>query len=207
MHYFRKVTDLETGEVRKISIGEHLPFSEAAQRFGVTRSSLIKVLLHLGICQKEFDTVAGEHRYRLCPEAQKKGLGYRIMGPRGPFDVLSPAALEWIEEDLKALLAATTFDRPTITALQALYRFDADRTRKLDVEGKVRWLADHTPDLPVNQVAKGLGVSREIVHRYLKKRDDQLRRASERWRTSLPESGPLSVTHQDPSQDFLPFAA
>lgn len=129
------------------------------------------------------------------------------MGPRGPFDVLSPAALEWIEEDLKALLAATTFDRPTITALQALDSFDADRACKLDVEGKVRWLADHFPDLPVNQVAKGLGVSREIVHRYLKKRNDQLRRASERRRRSFPDSGSLSVTHQDPSQGFLPLAA
>lgn len=176
MHYFRKVTDLETGEVRKISIGEHLTFTEAAQRFGVTRPALIKVLLELNLCQKEFDEVAGEHRYRLHPEAQRKGLGYRIMGPHGPFDVLSPTALSWIEEDLKGFLAATTFDKETISALQALDTFDAQRLNKLDVEGKVRWLADHFPDLQVRQLAKGLGVSERVVHRYRTKRDDQLRR-------------------------------
>ena len=180
MDYFRKVADLETGEVRTISIGEHLTFTEAAQRFNVARSSLIKILLHLGLCQKEFDEVAGEHRYRLHPSAQKKGLGYRIMGPHGPFDVLAPTALEWIEADLKALLPATTLDKPTIAALQALDRFEATRTERLDVEGRVRWLWDHVPNLSVRQVAKGLGVSERIVHHYLKKRDDQLRRALKR---------------------------
>lgn len=207
MHYLRKVTDLETGEVKTITIGEHLTFTEAAQKFGVSRSSFRNVLLHLGLCQKEFDPVAGENRYRLHPEAVKKGLGYRIMGPHGPFDVLSPSALEWIEEDLKGLLAATTLDRPTITALQALDSFEANRACKLDVEGKVRWLADHFPALPVHQVAKGLGVSREIVHRYLKKRSDQLRRGCERRTRSLPDSGPLVVTCYAPLQDFLPLAA
>lgn len=176
MHYFRKVTDLESGEVRRVSIGEHLTFTEAAQRFGVTRRSLIKVLVELRLCQKEFDEVAGEHRYRLHPEAQRKGLGYRIMGPHGPFDVLAPTALSWIEEDLKGFLAATTFDKETVAALQALDAFDAQRLNKLDVEGKVRWLADHFPNLQVRQLAKGLGVSERVVHRYRTKRDDQLRR-------------------------------
>lgn len=191
MDYFRKVADLETGEVRTISIGEHLTFTEAAQRFGVARSSLIKILLHLGLCQKEFDAVAGEYRYRLHPAAQKKGLGYRIMGPHGPFDVLAPTALEWIEADLKALLSATTMDQPTIAALQALDRFEAGRSERLDVEGRVRWLKDHFPDLPVRQVAKGLGVSERIVHRYLKKQDDQLRRALEARFRVFPSPEPV----------------
>ncbi|MGE5475160.1 MAG: hypothetical protein ACM3Q1_00765 [Bacteroidales bacterium] len=200
MHYFRKVTDLETGEVRKISIGEHLTFTEAAQRFKVTRSTLIKVLLHLGLVQQEYDPVANKHRHRLHPEAVKKGLGYRLMGPHGPFDVLAPTALEWIEEDLKALLAATTLDKPTIEALQALDRFDGARAGKLDVEGKVRWLVDHFPNLPVRQMAKGLGVSERVVHRYLDKRRDQLQRALERKNRPLPDL-------PRPTEDPLPLAA
>lgn len=200
MHYFRKVTDLETGEVKKISIGEHLTFTEAAQRFKVTRSTLIKVLQHLGLVQQEYDPVANKHRHRLHPEAVKKGLGYRLLGPHGPFDVLAPTALDWIEEDLKALLAATTLDKPTIAALQALDQFDRGRTEKLDVEGKVRWLVDHFPDLPIRQMARGLGVSESIVHRYLNKRRDQLQRALEQKRRPLR-------TMPQPTEDPLPLAA
>ncbi|EPY02312.1 hypothetical protein [Magnetospirillum fulvum] len=180
MHYIRRVTDLETGEVKTISLGEHLPFTEAAAKFGVTRPTLVKVLLQLGLVQKEFDTVARENRYRLHPEAEKKGLGKRLMGPHGPFDVLCPSALEWLEADLKAILAASTFDRATVTALQALDAYDAERLSKLDVEGKVLWLIYHFPDLPVRQMAQGLGVSERLVHRYLTKRRDQLERASKR---------------------------
>lgn len=207
MHYLRKVTDLETGEVKTISIGEHLTFTEAAQKFGVSRSSFRNVLLHLGLCQKEFDPVAGESRYRLRPEAVKKGLGYRIMGPHGPFDVLSPSALEWIEEDLKALLAATSFDKPTIVALQALDSFEADRHHKLDVEGKVRWLADHFPDLVVRQVAKGLGVCERLVHRYRTKQDDQLQRAWEKRRRSYPVNAPTDSFSSNLDTMLLPHPA
>lgn len=204
MHYFRKVTDLETGEVRRISIGEHLTVTEAAQRFGVARSSLVKVLLRLNIFQKEFDTVAGEHRYRLRPEAQTKGMGYRIMGKHGPFDVLAPTTLDWIEEDLKALLSASTADTKTIAALQALDTFDQGRTHKLDLEGKVRWVVDHFPEVSPSQVAKGLGVSEQIIHRYLTRRREQLERALARLKRGVVGKG---AAYSDPSQDLMPLAA
>lgn len=207
MQYFRKVTDLETGEVKTVSLGEHLTFTEAAQRFNVARSSLIKALLHLGLCQKEFDPVAGEYRHRLHPEAQKKGLGYRLLGPRGPFDVLAPSALEWIEADLKGLLAATTFDRSTIVALQTLDGFDADRLHRLDVEGKIRWLDDHFPGLPVRQMAEGLGISESLFHRIRKKRADQVQQARERLRGSLVSHAPSAAPYTDPSQHVLPLVA
>ena len=207
MHYIRKVTDLETGEVRTVSIGEHLTFTEAAQRFNVARTSLIKVLLLLGVCQREFDPVAGEYRNRLHPEAQKKGLGYRILGPHGPFDVLAPSALVWIEADLKAFLAATTLDRATITALQALDAFDANRLHRLDVEGKARWLTDHFPGLPVRQVAKGLGVSERLVHRYLTRRERQIAEKRKRLREAVGGLSTSVPRYSDPSQDFLPLAA
>ena len=193
MHYFRKVTDLETGEVHRISIGEHLPFAEAAQRFGVSQSTLVKVLLHLGLCQREYDPVAKSHRHRLHPEAVKKGLGFRIMGKHGPFDVLSPTALEWIEEDLKPLLAATELDLSTREAFQALNAFEADPLLKMGLEGEVYWLVNKFPELPVRQMAKGLGVSERLVHRYLDRRRKQLLGSSEQRSRQLPGNTSLKV--------------
>lgn len=207
MHYFRKVTDLETGEVRRISIGEHLTVTEAAQRFGVARSSLVKVLLYLGVFQKEFDAVAGEHRYRLRPEAEKKGMGYRIMGPHGPFDVLAPTTLEWLEEDLKGFLAAATANPDAIAALQALDTFNSGRLHKLDTEGKVRWMVDHFPDVPVSQVAKGLGVSASFVHRCMRKREDQRCRALAELQRPISNVHGFPVGFRDPSTDTRSLAA
>ncbi|PKR54046.1 hypothetical protein [Thalassospira marina] len=201
MEYTRKVTDLDTGEVRKISIGEHLTFTEAADKLQVMRSSLIKVLLHLGVCQKEYDPVARENRHRLKPEAQEKGLGYRIMGEHGPFDVLSPTAMAWLKEDLNEHLAAPVLDPQTVIALGLLHQEDQTRISKLDVEGKVRWLFDHFPRLPVVAVAKGLGVSRELVHRYLAKCRDQLRRQMEKRLAPLHEK--LEWPEDDLREDAL----
>ena len=45
---------------------------------------------------------------------------------------------------------------------------------KLDLEGKVRWLMDHFPKLPVADISKGLGISRALAHRYQTRRDSQL---------------------------------
>ena len=192
MEFFRKVTDLETGEVHRISLGEHLTFTEAADRFQISRSSLIKALLHLNLCQKEYDKVAREFRYRLHPEAVKKGMGYRIMGKHGPFDVLSPSTLEWLEEDLRALLSVTELDKQTVEAFQALREFEADPLLKMDLEGKVYWLTNKFPTLQVRQMAKALGVSERVVHRYLARRRFQMERSSA-WRRL-----PSAVTIEEP---------
>jgi predicted DNA-binding protein (UPF0251 family) len=199
MHYFRDVTDLEPGEAHRLSIGEHLTFTDAAQRFQISRSSLIKVLLHLNLCQKEYDKVAGEFRHRLHPEAVKKGMGCRIMGKHGPFDVLSPITLEWLEEDLKALLSVTELDRQTVEAFQALREFEADPLLKMDLEGKVYWLTNRFPMLQVRQMAKGLGVSERVIHRYLARRRSQLERASAWKRLPKAEaSGEPEVSLREP---------
>lgn len=201
MHFFRKVTDLETGEVYRLSIGEHLTFTEAAQRFQVSRSTLIKALLHLRLCQREYDPIAKSHRHRLHPDAVKKGLGFRIMGKHGPFDRLSPTALEWIEEDLKALIAATELDPPTREAFLALGMFERDPLLKMDIEGKVYWLMNNFPNIPVCQMAKRLGVSERIVHRYLTRRWEQLRRSSERRSLPLFKDAPPKVEPEGPLRD------
>ena len=184
--YRRKVTDLETGEVHTVHIGEHLTFSEAAQKFGVTRRTLTQVLSQMRLCQREWDQVAGQFRNRLPKEAVDKGLGYRIMGEKGPFDVLSPMALAWIEEDLSAALVAATQDPDTQKAFQALNSFMGNRVEKLDVEGKVRWLIDHFPNLPIRRISEGLGVSERLVHRYKTKREDQIYRLKNKIEVSCP---------------------
>lgn len=103
------------------------------------------------------------------------------MGKHGPFDVLSPSTLEWLEDDLKALLSVTALDKQTIEAFQALRDFEADPMLKMDLEGKVYWLVNRFPMIQVRQMAKGLGVSERVIHRYLARRRSQIERSSA-WR-------------------------
>lgn len=204
MMYRRKVTDLETGEVKTVHIGDHLTFSEAANKFGVTRRSFTKVLTDLNLCQREWDEVAGQHRNRLPHEAVEKGLGYRIMGEHGPFDVLSPIALKWIEEDLSAILVAASQDPASQEAFQSLNAFIANRPKGLDVEGKVLWLMDHYPKLPTGRISEGLGVSKSLVHRYKRKREDQLERLIRRLDMSCPfPSTEAEIAHDDGLEGVL----
>lgn len=197
MIYRSKAIDLETGEVHTIHIGDHLNFSEAAKKFGVTRKTFTKVLTRLKLCQKEWDEVAGQYRNRLPPEAAAKGLGYRILAKHGPFDVLSPTALEWIAEDISAILVATSQDPASQEAFQALNTFNANRQECMGVEGKVRWLLDHYPKLPVGRISEGLGVSQSVVHRYRNKRDDQRERLRSRTFKGCPFSSVLTDTNKN----------
>lgn len=197
MIYRRKIPDLETGEIHTIHIGDHLTFTEAAVKFGVTRKAFTKVLTRLNLCQREWDEVAGQFRNRLHPAAVEKGLGYRIMAKHGPFDVLTPAALEWIAEDLSAILVATSQDPASQEAFQALNTFIANRQACLDVEGKVRWLLDCYPKLPVGRISEGLSVSASLVHRYRNKRDDQRERLRSRTFKGCPFPTVLTDTNHN----------
>ncbi|PKR59930.1 hypothetical protein [Thalassospira lohafexi] len=197
MKYTRKVTDQITGEVYEISLGEHLTFTETAIKLKIKRSSLIKVLLHMEICQREYDPIANQYRHRLKPEAKEKGLGYRIYGDNGPFDVLSQIALDWISAELKQHLLDTNLDKATRDAMKALNNFGKTRTQELDTEGKVRWLLDYHPDLPVTEIGKGLGISRELVHRYQRHRNKQL------WWSQKKRHAPLEKTLSGLTQDHF----
>ncbi|WP_417321255.1 hypothetical protein [Emcibacter sp.] len=184
MQYTRKITDQQTGEVFEIKLGEHLTFTEAAKKLKIRRSSFIKVMLNMGICQKEYDPTGKQYRHRLKPEAEQKGLGFRIYGEHGPFDVLSPMAVDWITDELTERLVDSNIDEDTKGAIKALKAFAAQTKEGLDTEGNVRWLLDYYPNLPVTEVGKGLGVSRELVHRYQARRNDQL--AYSRRKRSAP---------------------
>ena len=159
----------------------------------------------LGLCQREYDPVAHSHRNRLKPEAALKGLGFRIMGLHGPFDVLSPIGIEYVKEHLHEMLERVSIDQATRKALQAMKEYEERRLTALDTEGRVRWLIDHFPNLELTEIAKGLGISRQLVHRYKKKKEDQLKR-SLRGRTA-----PLHESFDWPSDDtadwLLDYAA
>ncbi len=187
MEYKKKYTDLETGEVVTISIGDHLPFSEVASKLQISRSTLIKVMSELGLCHKEYDPVALAYRNRLVPEAAEKGLGFRILGQHGPFDVLSPIGIEYVQENLPEMLEKTSLDKATRDALAAVRDYEQKRRTSLNTEGKVTWLLDYFPDLELTQLAAGLGISRQVVHRYKKKKEDQLKRALRRRTAPLNE--------------------
>ena len=51
----------------------------------------------------------------------------------------------------------------------------------------MRWLLDYYPNLPVKEVGKGLGVSRELVHRYQTRRNDQLEHSQKKRFAPLEE--------------------
>jgi len=114
-----------------------------------------------------------------------------------PFDVLSPTALKWLAEDLSPILVATTQDPASQEAFQALKTFEDNRQEGLGVEGKVRWLLDHYPKLPVGRISEGLGVSKSVVHRYRNKRDDQRDRLRSRGFKGSPFSYVPTNTNQN----------
>jgi len=182
LEYTRLVTDYETGEVHRISIGEHLTFSETAKKLEVSRLTLNKAMLEEGLCQREHDDVAEKTRVRLHPDAAEKGLGHRIMGPHGPFDVLSPMGREVAEGMLQRYLLSVSPDRWR-PAFEALKEFEGLRKEwgqsPLTAQMRSSWLEYHVGDIPIDVVSKGLGVSQELIYRHKQIREtyrDKLRR-------------------------------
>lgn len=137
MHYTKTVTDYETGEIHRIGIGDHLTITELANRLQVTRGNLVGLLREMGLVWREYDDVAGHGRYRLRPEAVKKGMGFRILSKdKCPFDVLAPDTVELVEEALPGYLAAIAKDSNVSNAREALDAFNGCRPTKLDKEGR-----------------------------------------------------------------------
>lgn len=188
MEYTRKVTDLDTGETKWLPLGEHLTLTEAATRFGVGPRKFREALLHLGLLSREMDDRGEQHRCRLTPEAVRSGFGLRhdrfgLVGEteRHPFDVLSPLGMDYVKDHLPAALAA--FDAPpekVTAAVVALAGFERERLSSLSPEMRAAWVADHFPALAAGEVAAAIGVSRQLVERYLKRRKRQLEEAMAR---------------------------
>ena len=177
MKYNRKITDLDTGEIISISLGEHRTITETADHLKVSRKSLTEVLLKMEICRREYDEVAGKTRIRLHPDAVESGLGYRIMGPHGPFDVTTPLCLEVIKDELKKHLKSKcpTKWHPVFNALHDFETWRAkEKMSELTPQMKVCWIVDQFGDVPPETIAKGIGVANSLVYRYLSYRKKQL---------------------------------
>ncbi|WNK00414.1 hypothetical protein L2D14_03065 [Thalassospiraceae bacterium LMO-JJ14] len=104
-------------------------------------------------------------------------MGYRIIGEHGPFDVLSPLCREIIEDDLKAFLASQCPSRwtPVFDALSDFEGFrKGEGMSKLDPQMKVCWIVDHFGEVPAEIIAKGIGVGKSLVYRYLEYRKRQI---------------------------------
>jgi len=194
MNYTRLKTDLETGEVFRISIGEHLTFTEFAEKLNIKRSTLVKAMLEVGLCQTEYDDTAQRNRHRLHPDAESKGLGHRILGPHGPFDVLSPLGREVAEEALRTHLIETCPSQWS-PLFEALKEYEQERIEwdggPMSAQMRFCWLVDHAEDIPPEVIAQGIGVSERLVYRHKGIRESQL----EKHRKGLRDPRPSQSEH------------
>lgn len=188
MQYFKKITDRETGKDYMISIGEHLTFTEAADKFEISQKLFRELLVELNVCQKKYDEKAGNYRTRLLPEAAEKGLGFRIDqgqhntkdGKYYPFDVLSLFGQEYVEPEVRALL----FKRSPEAyqgAFNDLVSYEESRKEKrmtsLTTQMRVCWLEDHYGDIPKDVVEGFLGVSKRVIYKFTQIRTSQLEKS------------------------------
>lgn len=199
MRYTRKVTDYETGEVLTLEIGEYLTLKETADEFRVSRSTLTKAMLKIGLCQVEYDEVAGKNRNRLHPDAVEKGLGYRIIASYGPFDVLSPLGREVAKDGLDKFLISRSPERWR-PVFEALKEFEETRKEnmleKLSSQMRVDWLFYHYGELPIHVLAEGIGVSKRLVYRHVNIRNSQLEK-SKKLRESYHRNNTQNTSHSD----------
>ncbi|MFO1083790.1 MAG: hypothetical protein U1E21_04440 [Reyranellaceae bacterium] len=185
MQYTRKLIDLDTGEKKWIELGDHQTLTEVAHDLAIGERHFRTVLLHMGILQREWDERSRQFRNRLTPGAVQSGFGIRHDNKgfhsdpdRSPFDVLSPEGVEFVKDHLRASLDAVgALPADAREAFAALSKADERRLSETTPEMRVCWLDQHYPGLAASIVAKGLGVSATVVHRYRERRQDQLRRA------------------------------
>ena len=204
MEYTRLETDYDTGEVFRISIGEHLPFTETAKKLEVSRLTLGKAMLEGDLCQREYDEVAKKDRIRLHPEAVEKGLGFRIMGERGPFDVLSLVGIEVAEGMLQSYLLSISPDQWR-HVFEALKDFEADRQKRgidpLSAKKRSSWIAYHFGEIPIEILAGGIGVCSSLVYRHKRIREARIKKLQRDQHRVLPDKtrlyGYASIFSQD----------
>jgi hypothetical protein len=185
VQYTRKIVDLDTREKQWLELGDYQTVTEVAKALAIGERHFRSVLVHMEILHREWDERGRQHRHRLTPGAVKSGLGIRHDNigfdhepERSPFDVLSPAGVEYVRDHLRASLeAVNALPAKVCEALAALDKADKKRRSEMTPEMRVCWLDQHYPDFGASVVAKGLGISETLVHRYRGRRQDQLQRA------------------------------
>ena len=194
MEYFEEILDRKNGELVSISRGDWITIRELGDLFGYGPRQTTTVLRHMGFLQVEGG--GKNNRHRIAPWVVERGWGKRLKrkADKFPFDVIGPEGTAWILDrwiETTGKLDALR-EGPVSEAEAALSEFKASRlSGDLNIEGCVRWLADFFPELTHEQVATCLHVSRQLVDRYRKTRDDQIKEAhlllARRYSEYLPE--------------------
>ncbi|MFY9294999.1 MAG: hypothetical protein WAP03_30600 [Methylorubrum rhodinum] len=190
MHYTEEVLDRTTGELVTTNKGEWITVTELGERYSVSRIKVRTVLREM-----DFLYVSGgqaHNRHRLTPQAIEAGRGKHIPAKAGkrmnPFDVISPEGQRWIGERWTDALAAVDARaaKPALAdARQALNAFEQRGGRSpLGVHGQVLWLCDHHPMLSHTDMATILGVTQQLVSRYVALR--RMQTQALRLRLSMP---------------------
>jgi hypothetical protein len=187
MIYTHEVFDRTTGELVTLSDGDWITIAELGALHGLGRRQTTEVLRVMDVLQIE--TKEATSRHRLAEWFVKKGYGKRLhrKHDRYPFDVLSPSGQQWIEELWPLAIEEIETRKkagPVAEAMASLKLFKEDR-KEMSVEMEVYWLADHFPMLTETQMATVLSVSQPLVHRYLSKRQRELKRWRE-WKAKTP---------------------
>ncbi|MFC3325670.1 hypothetical protein [Mesorhizobium cantuariense] len=209
MEYTAETVDSTTGEVVQAPIGSWITITEYGQTKGVGRKQVRDVLSGLGILQNETEDHTPKHasfaerklttRQRLTTKSVRSGLGKRIFSIVGrPFDVISPKGQAWIDQrwaDAVQTIKTDITSSPVAVAAQvALGEFMVSRRVRLDPEGQVRWLLDHSPDVAQADMSRITGASPRMVSHYVSNRTDQISKAHAQIKVTLKV--PLRMSYQ-----------
>lgn len=168
MLYVQETLDRQTGSLATDTIGDYITVTELGNKYGVGPKRVRVILHHMGVLAAE------GRRYRLPQAFAQHGLGVRHEKPRSghPFDVLSPKCQALIAEAWDDTI--TDLNRevtPTVRrAKTALDAFCSTRCRQLNTQEAVCWLCDHHPRLLHRQISDILGVTPQLVSKFVKLR-------------------------------------
>lgn len=181
MRYTEEILDRKTGELVSVDKGDWVTLAELAQLLSIGRRRLTTVLREMDFLQIE--GVGKSTRHRIQDWVINSGWGKRNRRKTDnkPFDVIGPDAVHWIRSRWQVAHEAVEYRRnaqPVAEARQALQDFQTSRNREgMTAQEQTCWLADHFPNLPHQQIADALDVSRQLVDRFMKARDRHLSEA------------------------------
>lgn len=206
MEYTREELDRKTGDLQTVSLGDWITVAELATSHGFGRRQATEVLMKLDVLQPE--TEGRVTRHRLAAWFVEEGYGKRLKRKRDkfPFDVLSPAGQDWINErwdDAVATIRRAKEDEPIKLAAAALDRFKSDRLGEMTVQMQICWLADFFPELTQVMIALVVGVSQPLVSKFLGIRSSQRAKAVKSKASPLPEVVKMPVLVKSASCEVL----
>lgn len=179
MNYSSEVFDRKTGELVSVDQGDWITMAELGELLGIGRRRLTTVLRELDFIQIEGGGKNARHRIQDWVISKGYGKRNRRKSDNQPFDVLSPEGVRWIAHRWQGAKTAIE-DRTTVPikdARAALRDFQLSRSKPMCGQEEICWLADHFPHFTHEQIAQALELSRQLVTRLMKRRENQLANA------------------------------